>query len=242
MSDSFTVMIIDDNRALAENVKEILEDEDICVEIAEDGPTALELLERGGFDLVITDIRMPGLSGIEVLKLIQQRWPGLPVVVMTAYSSDDSLEEAAASGALGVLSKPIDIERVMGLIQRVAEPMSPVLLLEDDRGLRINLGEALLDVADVVPYTAPDVATAERLAAQVPFRIAIIDARLPDGSGLDYGRKLKARMPDVELIYITGYAAEFSAELEKLLQSSNLRLLEKPFSPSKLLEVIQSVV
>lgn len=243
MSDSPCVMVIDDNRALAENIKEILEEEDIHVEVADDGLQALDRLAQADFDLVITDVRMPGLDGVQVLKNIHERWPGLPVVVMTAYSSDSSLEEAAASGALGILSKPLDIQRVLEMIRRVAEPKAPVLLLEDDRGLRINLSEALLEIADAVPYSAPDLATAERLVTEIPFRMAIIDARLPDGSGLDYGRRLQEQHPDMRIIYITGFAEELSAELGKLLHgSSSMHLLEKPFSPAKLLQIVQSVI
>jgi two-component system, NtrC family, response regulator HydG len=243
MTDRATVMIIDDNIDLAENLGEILEDEHIRSEVVSDGMTALTRLEGGGFDLVITDIRMPGMDGIQVLKAIHKRWPALPVIVMTAYSSDSSLEEAAASGALGVISKPIDIEQVIGLVRRVAEPSAPLLLIEDDRALRINLAEALLDLADVVPYTAPDLATARRLLAEIPFRVAIIDARLPDGDGLQFGGELRREFGDaLQIIYITGYAGELGAELEDLLQTASIRLMEKPFSPARLMDLIRSVI
>jgi DNA-binding NtrC family response regulator len=239
MSDRANVMIIDDNIDLAENLGEILEDEDIASEVVSDGMTALTRLESGTFDLVITDIRMPGMDGIQVLKAIHNRWPALPVIVMTAYSSDSSLEEAAASGALGVISKPIDIEQVIGLVRRVAEPNAPLLLIEDDRGLRINLSEALLDLTSVVTYAAPDLATARRLIAEIPFRVAIIDARLPDGDGLQFGTELRQQLGDaIEIIYITGYADELKA----LLDTSSIRLMEKPFSPARLMELIRSVV
>lgn len=243
MNDRATVMIIDDNIHLAENLGEILEDEDIVSEVVGDGMTALTRLEQGGFDLVITDIRMPGMDGIQVLKTIQHRWPGLPVIVMTAYSSDASLEEAAASGALDVISKPVDIDQIIALVRRVAEPKAPLLLVEDDRGLRINLAELLLGRTEVVPYTAPDLATARRLLKKIPFRVAIIDARLPDGNGLQFGVELHKEFGDrLQIIYITGFAADLGTDLNSVLQSPSIRLLEKPFAPHSLLDLIQSVI
>ena len=243
MNGPLSIMIIDDNQALAENMKEILEDEDVRVELADGGPAALAKLEQGEFHLVITDVRMPGMDGVQVIKAIQDRWPGLPVMVMTAYSSDESLEEAAASGALGVLSKPIKFNQILDMLRRVAEPNTPALLIEDDRFLRINLTEALLEVTNIVPYAAPSIAIAERLAQEINFRIAIIDVRLPDGNGIEYSQALKKRFgDDLQVFYITGYAAELNGDLTELLGSSHMSLLKKPFAPERLLKMIQSVV
>jgi DNA-binding NtrC family response regulator len=236
-------MIIDDNQALAENMKEILEDEGVRVQLADSGLSALAKLEQGEFHLVITDVRMPGMDGVQVIKAIHARWPSLPIIVMTAYSSDASLEEAAASGALEVLSKPINFDQITDMLRRVAGPNAPVLLVEDDRLLRINLTEALLEITNIVPYTAPSISFAERLVREVNFRIAIIDVRLPDGDGFEYGQVLKKRFnDDLQIFHITGYAAELSGELAELSKSAHMPLLEKPFAPARLMELIQSIV
>lgn len=243
MQAARSILIVDDNRALAENLKEIFEDEDFATEVAVDGLSALAMLAKRDFSLVITDIRMPGMSGVEMLKAIQERWPCMSVIVMTAYSSDALLQEAAAAGALGVLSKPIDMEQMIGLVRRAAEPSAPVLLIEDERELRVNLAECLLDIAGVVPHVAGDIATAERLAARCQFRVAIIDVRLPDGNGLEYGLRLQAQLGDeATIIYITGFEHELEDMLGERGSRPQIRLLAKPFTPQALLDLVRGVI
>lgn len=241
MANEPTVLIIDDNREMAANLQEILEDEGVRVVVAQDGYEALSKLGADGFDLVITDIRMPGMSGIDVLKAVHERWPTLPVIVMTAYSADSILEEAYTAGALDVLAKPIDIEHVIGLVERITEPNAPVLLVEDDRNLRVDLAEALLDIAKVVPHSAATVADARRLATKIDFRVAIIDVRLPDGDGVILAGALKERQPDLAIVYITGDAGQRD-DLAEVLKSPQMHLLEKPFQPGRLLELVRSAV
>jgi DNA-binding NtrC family response regulator len=236
-----SVLIIDDNLEMAANLQEILEDEGVRVAVAQDGYQALSKLDENGFDLVITDIRMPGMSGIEVLKTVHQRWPRLPVIVMTAYSAEATLDEAYTAGALDVLAKPVDIDHVIGLVERVTEPNAPVLLVEDDRNLRVTLAETLLDIAKVVPHTAATVADARRLAAEIDFRVAIVDVRLPDGDGVALARALEQRHPGLKIIYITGYAGQHG-DLAEVLESPQMHLLEKPFQPERLLDLVRSAV
>jgi DNA-binding NtrC family response regulator len=241
MRNEPSVLIIDDNLEMAANLQEILEDEGVRVTVAQDGPQALSKLDENGFDLVITDIRMPGMSGIDVLKTVHQRWPRLPVIVMTAYSADATLDEAYTAGALDVLAKPVDIDHVIGLVERVTEPNAPVLLVEDDRNLRVNLAESLLDIAKVVPHAAASVADARRLAGEIGFRVAIIDVRLPDGDGVALARELEQRQPGLKIVYITGFAGQHT-ELTEVLQSPQMHLLEKPFQPARLLDLVRSAV
>ncbi|HWN71910.1 MAG TPA: response regulator [Haliangium sp.] len=236
-----TVLIIDDNMEMAANLQEILEDEGVRVDVAQDGYQALTKLDENGFDLVITDIRMPGMSGIDVLKTVHERWPTLPVIVMTAYSADATLEEAHTAGALDVLAKPVDIDHVIDLVERITEPHARVLLVEDDRNLRVGLAEALLDIAKVVPYAAATVSDARRLAAEIQFRVAIVDVHLPDGDGVTLAAALKERQPGLAIVYITGYGGQHDA-LAEVLKSPQMHLLEKPFQPERLLDLVRSAV
>lgn len=236
-----TVLIIDDNMEMATNLQEILEDEGVRVDVAQDGFQALSKLDEAGFDLVITDIRMPGMSGIDVLKTVHERWPRLPVIVMTAYSADATLDEAYTAGALDVLAKPVDIDHVIGLVERITEPNAPVLLVEDDRNLRVALTENLLDIAKVVPHSAATVSDALRLAAEIDFRVAIIDVHLPDGDGVALAGALKQRQPGLEIVYITGNAGQHD-DLAEVLKSPQMHLLEKPFQPGRLLDLVRSAV
>jgi DNA-binding NtrC family response regulator len=234
------VLVVDDNIALAENIKEILEEDGALAEVACDGPDAISRLEESTFDLVITDVRMPGMDGIDVLRTINRRWPGLPVIVMTAYSSDDALDTAYSLGALSVLFKPLKIDHIVNLVTRVAAADAAVLLVEDDRDLRVALVQALLDVPTIVPHAAANAAEARLLAGTVEFGVAIVDARLPDADGISLGEELHAR--GAAVVYITGHGADVRDSLKTALDDPRMHLLEKPFSPVSLLALIGEVV
>jgi two-component system, NtrC family, response regulator HydG len=221
----------------------VLEDEGFGVEVARNGSDALTMLETGRYHLVITDMRMPGMDGLEVLRVVQERWPGLPVIVMTAYARDSLLEEVQTEGALGVLSKPLDLHYLIDLVGRMVTADAPVLLVEDDRDLRINLIESIMSAARFVPHAAADAASARRLAGTVPFRAAIIDVRLPDGDGTQLGRELRASHGDAfPIIYITGYGDELRDTLRGMIGSERIHVMEKPFSPKALVELVQEAL
>ncbi len=113
------VLIVDDNLELAENMREMIEldDTDVHVEVVTTGEDAVALVDREGFDLVITDMRLPGMNGAEVLSSVRVRRPDTPVVVMTAFAEDELLERARRTGAVGVLVKPADLDRICGLVR-----------------------------------------------------------------------------------------------------------------------------
>lgn len=116
-----SILIVDDNVDLAEDLKEVLEEEGVVVHLASDGFQALKLLEQFELKMVVTDMRMPGMDGVGLIREIRQRYPGMPVVLITAYSQDQQLAEARANGVLAVLSKPLDLQRLCELVERCSE-------------------------------------------------------------------------------------------------------------------------
>ena len=239
-----TVLIVDDNLDLAENLREILEDEGHRAEVAGGGAEALARLESGDpVDLILTDLRMPGMNGVQMLRAVKARWPQTPVVVMTAFSRDALLDEAEAGGALDVLAKPVDLGALTTFVSRVVAAEAPVLLVEDDDVLRAQLTQALQALTSVVPHPAPDLATARRLLETVPFKAAIVDLRLPDGDGLAVGEAL-IRHPDgpIPVVYITGYRPDFAEALGGPGAPPEVALLEKPFRPVDLLGLVERVL
>lgn len=112
---SGTVLVVDDNRDLAENLGEVLELAGGRVSVAYDAETAIARLKAERFDLVVSDMRMPGLTGLDLLRYIQQAGLSSFVVVVTAYSQDSLLEEARDAGATDILLKPVDLRRLRDL-------------------------------------------------------------------------------------------------------------------------------
>jgi CheY-like chemotaxis protein len=110
-------LVIDDNRPLAENLAEIIEGRgDAVVEVVHSGQDALVRLGRVAFDAAVTDMRMPGLAGAALVQAMRSLDLQLPIVLLTAYSSDAELEQARGHGILGVLPKPVPIDALLALL------------------------------------------------------------------------------------------------------------------------------
>lgn len=110
------ILVVDDNMDILEFIQEMLLLFDYTSTVVESGEHALKLLAEGvRFDLVITDINMPGISGIEMTKKIKQQFPLLPVIIMTGYSDNEIVGKQAGDE---FIKKPFSIDKMMGLIQK----------------------------------------------------------------------------------------------------------------------------
>ena len=118
---SGTVLIVDDERTLARAVKAFLIESGYEAEIAGDGEQAVAMLETLRPDVVFSDMRLPGMSGIEVLRRIREFDPSIPVVIMTAYGTIEGAVEAVKLGAFDYLKKPVDLEELKLLADRARE-------------------------------------------------------------------------------------------------------------------------
>jgi DNA-binding NtrC family response regulator len=116
-----TVLIVDDERTLARAVKAFLAEYGYEAEVAGDAEMALELFESLRPDVVFTDVRLPGMSGIELLRRILELDPAIPVIVMTAYGTIQGAVEAVKLGAFDYLKKPVDLEELKLLTDRARE-------------------------------------------------------------------------------------------------------------------------
>jgi DNA-binding NtrC family response regulator len=112
------ILIVDDNENMRALLRDILAPQH-DVELAADGSAARAQLEMQRFELVLTDVRMPGLDGFEIIRLVKERWPVTEVVMMTAFASVPAAVEAMRQGAYDYIEKPFDPDDV-GLVVRRA--------------------------------------------------------------------------------------------------------------------------
>jgi len=116
------ILVVDDDQELRENIVEILKAEDFDVRTAANGEEALDLLSETGFDLVLLDLIMPKMGGMEVLSLIKRLHPGVKVIMITAYSTVDNAVEAMKKGADDYITKPFKINDLsMAVKKNLAE-------------------------------------------------------------------------------------------------------------------------
>lgn len=114
----FTLLVIDDEKNIREGLAADFEMDGYDVKIAANGDEGLEFLSKGDIDLVITDLRMPGTSGEDVLKKVTCEMPGIPVIVLTGHGSIDAAVSAMQNGAYDFLTKPLNLEHLELVVKR----------------------------------------------------------------------------------------------------------------------------
>lgn len=115
------VLVIDDERSIRNTLKEILEYEKFEVDVAEDGFEGLEKITNSHFDVVLCDIKMPKMDGIEVLAKIQEKDPDATVVMISGHGTIDTAVEAIKKGAFDFISKPLDLNRLLITIRNATD-------------------------------------------------------------------------------------------------------------------------
>ena len=113
------IMIIEDDEEMRSLLKDFFEEEGFETDSVSNGVDALRMFSEDHFDLVITDIRMPGLTGLDILPRIRRLKPETPVIVMTAYGSDDVRRRAFERGATTYLEKPIQLSKLRSVIREM---------------------------------------------------------------------------------------------------------------------------
>lgn len=111
-----SILVVDDERSMRDFLKILLKKEGYEVETASGGRQALECFQKQTFDLVITDIRMDGMSGLELLNAVKEKYPTLPVVMITAFASPNDAVFAMKNGAFDYISKPFNVDEIKSVI------------------------------------------------------------------------------------------------------------------------------
>ncbi len=117
----FTILVIDDEENIRNGLAANFEMEDYNVRTAENGKKGLELIAKGDIDLVITDLRMDGISGEEVVKRVTTETPGIPVIVLTGHGSIDAAVDAMKAGAYDFLTKPLNLDQLNIIVKRALQ-------------------------------------------------------------------------------------------------------------------------
>jgi two-component system response regulator PilR (NtrC family) len=112
------ILIVDDNPHMSNLLSDILDFFDYKAVGARDGEEALKTLTEKSFDMVITDLRMPRMDGMNLLRALKERFPALPVVVITGFGTDSSRSDALAAQADGFLAKPFKVEEIKELLKK----------------------------------------------------------------------------------------------------------------------------
>lgn len=155
------ILVIDDERAIRNTLKEVLEYENHEVDLAEDGPSGLDLFNANSYDIVLCDIKMAKMDGIEVLQKITENSSDVPVIMISGHGNIDTAVEAIKKGAYDFLEKPLDLNRLLITIRNATEKttlISQTQVLKNKVSKMYEIvGEspAILRVKEMIDRVAP---------------------------------------------------------------------------------------
>lgn len=241
MNKKKKVLVVDDNVDYCTNIKEIIELEGYDAEAVYDSSEVLEAVKGNGFDLILMDIRMPGMDGVETFKKIKEISPKTPVIMMTAYAEEDRIKTALREGAFGAYQKPIDYERLFRSIKKAIHNGALVMIADDNVELCTNINDILVEKG----YRGSIAGSGEmavQMARENKFDIVLLDMRLPDMNGLEAYKTIRDVRKDAVVIIITGHMGEMKDFVEQTLKINAYACMEKPLDLDRLLETIHNVL
>lgn len=234
--DDPSILLVDDDVDICSNLSDILIDLGYRVDSAYNGATALEMIQRGHYDVAVLDYKMPGMNGVTLTREIRRVRPDMVSLLVTAHSGSMT-EEALAAGAWHVLAKPVGPKRLLNLLgAAVKQPL--VLVVDDDRDLCANLWDLLRERGYRVGL-AHDVGEATRRLAEAVYQVVLIDIKLPDGDGSEVFHKVCEVTPEARTVLITGDPVGVGDLVRRILAEGADAVCYKPFDVPKLLDILQ---
>ena len=213
------ILVVDDDPDIHVLLASILKDAGFQVDSAFNGAEALERLQNGSYNLVLTDVRMPGMDGLELLQRIHERRPSTPVVVMTADNTPENLIHSIREKAFSYFSKPFSSAAVLEMVERALEKPAEsddIEVLSARPGwivlqlrCKLDVADRLLQFLSELPFEVP---AEEKDNIATAFRELLVNA-IEHGGRLDPEQKVEVayiRLSQAILYYIRDPGKGFS--------------------------------
>lgn len=232
-----SILVVDDDVDTCRNLSDILTDLGHHVEVAHDGPSALDLVRKRHYDVALLDLKMPGMDGLELYREIRRLRSDTVALIVTAYAGGSTVEDALAAGAWQVLAKPVDFPLLLGLVGQVMDqPL--VLVVDDDPDLCATLWDLLREQGYRVAIAHDEPTAAQRLR-DAAFRVVLIDMKLPGADGTSVYRLVRQANPLAHTVVITGHRAELEEMVKQVIDEGADAVCYKPFDVAKLLTTLE---
>jgi CheY-like chemotaxis protein len=234
-----SLLVVDDEVDTCRNLSDILTDLGYDVDIAHDGPSALELVRRKAYDVALLDYKMPGMDGLTLYREIKKLRSGTVAIVVTAYAGSTTEEEALRAGAWQVVPKPVDFPRLLHLVgEALGQPL--VLVVDDDPDLCTNLWDLFRERGYRV-CMAHSEAEARNQLRDSHFAVVLIDLRLPEGDGTSVFRLVRQSNPQARTVVITGHRTEMDEVVARMTAEGANAVCYKPFDIPQLLRTLDQL-
>jgi DNA-binding NtrC family response regulator len=217
------LLMVDDEEEFLISSSRALSRRGFEVDMAPNGVTALEFIDRQKFDVIVLDVKMPDIDGIEVFRQIREKQPDMPVVLLTGHSSIDDAFQTSKDGIADYLAKPIDIDKLAEVINRVIsnadartkdrsrladyrETDEPIkVMLIDDEADFLESMRKVLQRRNMEVVTAENGPDALSLLKDNLVDVAIVDIKMQGMDGLEVLKRIKRSFPSIEVILLTGH-------------------------------------
>ncbi|MEL6106789.1 MAG: response regulator [Planctomycetota bacterium] len=231
------ILVVDDDRDNTANLADILGALGYQVTTANDPKDALALARTTRFDIALLDFKMPGMNGADLYSAMRSAQPQMVAIMITAHAGSGGFERAMEVGTWKVLSKPIEIERLVGLM-RDAETQPVVLVVDDDREFCENLWEVLRE-RDLRVAFAHDEATALEQIRSADFQVVLLDIKLGKTTSRNVFAGLRESRQTERTIIVTGHGQNAQDVIEEMMQSGASAVHNKPVELSELIQSIE---
>jgi two-component system response regulator HydG len=227
------ILVVDDDEDICRNLSDILTDLGYQVDSAHDGLSALELVRRRPYDVALLDFKMPGMDGLTLYREIKKQRAGTVSLLVTAYASPATAEEALSAGTWKVVAKPVDFRQLLALVdEALGQPL--ILVVDDDQDLCMTLWDLLREEGYRVSL-AHDAREAADQLKDTRYKVVLIDMRIPEGSGDAVFGMVREANPQARTILITGHRSEMDQVIERMIAEGADAVCYKPFDVPELL-------
>jgi DNA-binding NtrC family response regulator len=227
--ENIRVLLVDDEKDFVESTARALSRRGFETQTAGDGQEAIRLLEMVAFDVVLLDVKMPGVDGTEVFYAVKRRWPRTAIVMLTGHGTDQQSYELTRDGAAGYLAKPCEIEEIVATLTKAMDgaranasqdaeelPAEPRVLLVDDEP------DFLRSVSPALRRRGMEVSTAGSgqegldVLSQAVIDVVVLDMKMPGMGGMEALQVIKKTYPLIEVVVLTGHPSlEAAVEVVK---------------------------
>jgi two-component system response regulator HydG len=238
MNTQLRILIVDDDQRMSRTLSDILSLAGHKVVDAISGEEALDKIATQEFDCVLIDVRMPGMNGVEFHRQLHQTQPGLPVILMTAFASEEIVQQGLDEGAVGVLDKPIDINHLLSFFSSLAKNRT-IVIVDDDPDFCQTLGDILHKRGfDVTLITDPHTSV-ETMASD--SQVIMLDMKLDGLGGLQVLKELRGRYPSLPVVMVTGFRQEMETAIQSAVEINAYACLYKPLEIPALLQMLSQL-
>ena len=226
------ILIVDDNRSMVRTLQDISAAMNCQTVGVTSGAAALEKLTQQRFDCVLSDIAMADVDGEALHQAIRERWPGTLVILMTAYMTEALAQKHLAAGALAMLEKPLDVQRLATFFSYLKRRWAIAVISDDTKMI-----SAVRDHGYDVTQPAPSTADWQLLVKRVGLIILDLDIRSADS--LSALRQLAMHFPHQPVLMITTHHRKTAAKITEMRETYGW--LSRPFQGQELITLISKL-